>query len=136
MRKLACLFLLVPLGSSCASLPSDCASGQTVVWDAGADGWACTDLAARIGSHTHQVTEILTTCEDGQVVAWDGQAAGWICTDVSDHEHAADQLGVFPPSFYYADVVAGGAEDYEASDIEGHRFCALSEARTALRLPK
>jgi hypothetical protein len=101
------------------------------VWDAGADGWACTDLAARIGSHTHQVTEILTTCEDGQVVAWDGQAAGWICTDVSDHEHAADQLGVFPPSFYYADVVAGGAEDYEASDIEGHRFCALSEARTA-----
>lgn len=128
MRTVACACLLALFGTSCATLPGDCSAGQTLVWDGG--GWACADPATAVRPHTHRVTEIRSSCEEGQVVAWSEEAGGWTCSDPADHEHAGDELGVFPPTFYYADVPAGDAEDVQAQEIEGHRFCALSEART------
>jgi hypothetical protein len=131
LKKLTCLILLALFATSCATLPKDCAAGQTVVWDDLADAWACANPASGVERHTHQVTEIKTSCEDDQVVVWNREASGWICTGVDDHAHVSDQLNMYPPTYYYASVLAENAEELESTEIEGHNFCALSETRVA-----
>lgn len=128
MRKLAVLlsFVLVLAAGSCASLPDDCAPGQVVV--KAANGWTCSDSVTDVPPHTHRVTEILTSCQRGQIVVWDGQANGWVCRDPAAHSHAPEEE--FPTTYYTVEIAAGSEEDLATTEIEGHRFCALSESRT------
>ena len=131
MYKLAAAVLLALAVGSCASLPDNCAAGQTVAWDEAAESWTCADPVTGTQRHTHQVTEILTGCESGQVVVWDGQASGWVCRDAGDHSHEDAEGQVFTPTYYTVDVSVENEEDLSTVRIEGHQFCALSESRTA-----